>query len=93
MARSFAGAGTAIVTPFTPSGELDEPALRRLLRRQIEARIDVLVPCGTTGESATMTAAERNPIRLILEPWPRQPYCLPHLLAFSQALRAPEWAQ
>jgi 4-hydroxy-tetrahydrodipicolinate synthase len=60
MARSFAGAGTALVTPFTPAGDLDEAALRRLVRRQIEARIDVLVPCGTTGESATMTPAEQE---------------------------------
>jgi 4-hydroxy-tetrahydrodipicolinate synthase len=60
MARSFAGAGTALVTPFTRSGSLDEPALRRLVRRQVEARIDVLVPCGTTGESVTMTADEQK---------------------------------
>ena len=58
--RSFAGAGTALVTPFTPTGELDEAALRRLVRRQIEAKTDVLVPCGTTGEAATMTAAEQD---------------------------------
>src|SRR6185503_14821307 len=58
--RSFAGAGTALVTPFTPSGDLDEAALRKLVRRQIDAKIDVLVPCGTTGESATMTAAEQE---------------------------------
>jgi 4-hydroxy-tetrahydrodipicolinate synthase len=57
---SFAGAGVALVTPFTPSGELDEPALRRLVRRQVEGGIDVLVPCGTTGEAATMTAAEQE---------------------------------
>ncbi|PYQ54997.1 MAG: 4-hydroxy-tetrahydrodipicolinate synthase [Acidobacteria bacterium] len=60
MARSFAGAGTALVTPFTKSGSLDEAALRRLVRRQVEARIDVLVPCGTTGESVTMSAEEQN---------------------------------
>jgi 4-hydroxy-tetrahydrodipicolinate synthase len=60
MARSFAGAGTALVTPFTRSGALDEAALRRLVRRQVEARIDVLVPCGTTGESVTMTADEQK---------------------------------
>jgi 4-hydroxy-tetrahydrodipicolinate synthase len=60
MARSFAGAGTALVTPFTRSGSLDEPALRRLVRRQVEAKIDVLVPCGTTGESVTMTAEEQQ---------------------------------
>ncbi len=60
MARSFAGAGTALVTPFTNSGALDEAALRRLVKRQVEARIDVLVPCGTTGESVTMTADEQK---------------------------------
>jgi 4-hydroxy-tetrahydrodipicolinate synthase len=60
MARSFAGAGTALVTPFTKTGALDEAALRRLVRRQVEARIDVLVPCGTTGESATMTFDEQK---------------------------------
>ena len=58
MARSFAGAGVALVTPFTRDGALDEAALRRLVRRQVEGGIDVLVPCGTTGESATLTAAE-----------------------------------
>jgi 4-hydroxy-tetrahydrodipicolinate synthase len=60
MRRSFAGAGVALVTPFTPSGELDEPALRRLVRRQVQDGIDVLVPCGTTGEAATMTDAEQE---------------------------------
>ena len=59
-ARSFAGAGTALVTPFTPDGALDEAALRKLVRRQIEAKIDVLVPCGTTGEAVTMSAAEQE---------------------------------
>jgi 4-hydroxy-tetrahydrodipicolinate synthase len=60
MARSFAGAGTALVTPFTKSGSLDENALRRLVRRQVKAGIDVLVPCGTTGEAATMTEDEQK---------------------------------
>jgi 4-hydroxy-tetrahydrodipicolinate synthase len=58
--RSFAGAGVALVTPFTPTGDLDEAALRRLVRRQVEGGIDVLVPCGTTGESVTLTAAEQQ---------------------------------
>jgi 4-hydroxy-tetrahydrodipicolinate synthase len=62
MTRSFAGAGTALVTPFTKSGSLDENALRRLVRRQVEARIDVLVPCGTTGEAATMTEDEQKQV-------------------------------
>src|SRR5262245_61257894 len=60
MRRSFAGAGVALATPFTTSGELDEPALRRLVRRQVQDGIDVLVPCGTTGEAATMTDAEQE---------------------------------
>ncbi len=58
MARSFAGAGVALVTPFTKDGGLDEAALRRLVKRQVGEGIDVLVPCGTTGESATLTTAE-----------------------------------
>src|SRR5262245_35810934 len=60
MRRSFAGAGVALVTPFTPAGELDEPALRRLVQRQVDEGIDVLVPCGTTGESVTRTADEQK---------------------------------
>ena len=59
-ARSFAGAGTALVTPFTKDGALDEAALRKLIRRQIEAKIDVLVPCGTTGEAVTMSPEEQE---------------------------------
>jgi 4-hydroxy-tetrahydrodipicolinate synthase len=59
MGRSFAGAGTALVTPFTREGALDEAALRRLVRRQVEGGIDLLVPCGTTGESATLSSDEQ----------------------------------
>jgi 4-hydroxy-tetrahydrodipicolinate synthase len=54
----FTGTGTALVTPFRLDGSLDEPALRRLVLRQIEAGIDFLVPCGTTGESPTLTHEE-----------------------------------
>lgn len=53
------GAFTALVTPFTRSGDLDETALQRLLQRQLEAGIDGLVPCGTTGESPTLSSDER----------------------------------
>jgi 4-hydroxy-tetrahydrodipicolinate synthase len=60
MSRSFAGAGVALVTPFTPSGGLDEQALRKLVKRQVDEGIDVLVPCGTTGESVTLTAEEQK---------------------------------
>jgi len=54
----FTGCGTALVTPFRSDQSLDEPALRRLVRRQIDAGINFLVPCGTTGESPTLTRAE-----------------------------------
>ncbi|MGH9686656.1 MAG: 4-hydroxy-tetrahydrodipicolinate synthase [Candidatus Acidiferrales bacterium] len=56
----FTGCGTALVTPFRRDFSLDEEALRRLVRRQIEAGINFLVPCGTTGESPTLTAAEQK---------------------------------
>jgi len=54
----FAGCGTALVTPFRKDLSLDESTLRALVRRQIEAGIDFLCPCGTTGESPTLTHAE-----------------------------------
>lgn len=54
----FTGCGTAMVTPFRMDGSLDEPTLRRLIQRQIEHGIDFLVPCGTTGESPTLTRDE-----------------------------------
>jgi 4-hydroxy-tetrahydrodipicolinate synthase len=54
----FTGCGTALVTPFARDFTVDERALRRLVRRQIDAGIDFLVPCGTTGESPTLTRAE-----------------------------------
>jgi 4-hydroxy-tetrahydrodipicolinate synthase len=54
----FTGCGTALVTPFNEDLSLDESTLRRLVRRQIDAGINFLVPCGTTGESPTLTRAE-----------------------------------
>src|ERR1700675_3731063 len=54
----FTGCGTAMVTPFRQSGSVDEATLRRLVQRQIDAGIDFLVPCGTTGESPTLTYEE-----------------------------------
>jgi 4-hydroxy-tetrahydrodipicolinate synthase len=54
----FQGCGTALVTPFRSDLSLDEEALRRLLRRQIEGGIHFLVPCGTTGENPTLTREE-----------------------------------
>jgi 4-hydroxy-tetrahydrodipicolinate synthase len=55
----FTGCGTAMVTPFRQDQSLDESALRRLVRRQVDAGINFLVPCGTTGESPTLTRAEQ----------------------------------
>ncbi len=54
----FTGCGTALVTPFRADRSLDETALRRLVRRQIDAGIDFLVPCGTTGENPSLSLPE-----------------------------------
>jgi 4-hydroxy-tetrahydrodipicolinate synthase len=54
----FEGCGTALITPFRQDLSLDEAAMRRLVERQILSGIDFLVPCGTTGESPTLTRAE-----------------------------------
>lgn len=54
----FQGCGTAMVTPFRQDLSLDEDCLRRLVRRQVEAGIHFLVPCGTTGENPTLTREE-----------------------------------
>src|ERR1700743_2682161 len=54
----FTGCGTALVTPFLRDQSLDEATLRKLVRRQIDAGINFLVPCGTTGESPTLTREE-----------------------------------
>ena len=59
MRTNWTGVGTALVSPFTTSGDLDEQAVRRLGRRQIDAGIHFLVPCGSTGENPTLTFAER----------------------------------
>src|SRR5437764_12476668 len=54
----FTGCGTALVTPFRRDRSVDESVLRALVSRQIDAGIDFLVPCGTTGESPTLTHQE-----------------------------------
>ena len=66
MRTPFTGCGTALVTPFTRSGSVDEAAVRRLGRRQIDAGVHFLVPVGTTGESPTLSLAERVRIVEIL---------------------------
>jgi len=52
------GCATAIVTPFKADGAIDEERMRALVDRQIKGGVQLLVPCGTTGESATMTEDE-----------------------------------
>ncbi|MEO6323385.1 MAG: 4-hydroxy-tetrahydrodipicolinate synthase [Thermoanaerobaculia bacterium] len=59
-ATRLSGVYTALVTPFDPSGALDEPALRRLVKRQIASGVAGLVPCGTTGESVTLDPEEHE---------------------------------
>src|SRR5256885_4414379 len=62
------GCATALVTPFKEGGEIDEDRLRAFLEYQIEGGIQLLVPCGTTGESVTMTEEEdQRVIRLAVE--------------------------
>src|SRR5262249_19413127 len=55
----FKGTGTAIVTPFTNKGEIDEKALRKLVDFQIEGGVEAILPSGTTGESATLSDEEQ----------------------------------
>jgi 4-hydroxy-tetrahydrodipicolinate synthase len=52
------GCGTALVTPFSQDGAIDENALRNLVAWQVESGIDFLIPCGTTGETPTLTHDE-----------------------------------
>jgi 4-hydroxy-tetrahydrodipicolinate synthase len=59
MRTPFTGVGTALVTPFRPDGTVDETAVRRLVRRQIEGGIHFLSPCGTTGEAPTLSHTEK----------------------------------
>jgi 4-hydroxy-tetrahydrodipicolinate synthase len=64
----FTGTGTALITPFRSDGSLDETTLRSLVKRQIDAGINFLVPCGTTGESPTLSHAEHlRVVELTLE--------------------------
>jgi 4-hydroxy-tetrahydrodipicolinate synthase len=60
MRTPFTGCGTALVTPFTATGAVDEERVRRLARRQIEAGVHFLAPCGTTGEAPTLSPEERR---------------------------------
>ncbi|MGH9388749.1 MAG: 4-hydroxy-tetrahydrodipicolinate synthase, partial [Vicinamibacteria bacterium] len=59
MSTQWQGTFTALVTPFGDDGSVDEGALERLIRFQIEGGVDGIVPCGTTGESATLSDKEK----------------------------------
>jgi 4-hydroxy-tetrahydrodipicolinate synthase len=68
MTKRLAGCGTALVTPFKQDGSVDERALRALVDWQIAEAVHFLVPCGSTGEAATMTAEEqRRVIEIVVE--------------------------
>lgn len=60
MRTPFTGVGTALVTPFTRDGSLDTAAVSRLARRQLDAGVHILVPCGTTGETPTLSVDEKR---------------------------------
>jgi len=63
MRTPFTGVGTALITPFTKDGSLDESAVKRLVKRQIEGGVHFLSPCGTTGEAPTLT--HRDKLRVV----------------------------
>ena len=68
MTFDWSGCGTALVTPFTASGAVDEARVRRLAARQVDAGVHFLVPCGTTGENPTLSGAEqRRIVELVVE--------------------------
>src|SRR5207247_10428538 len=58
--KRFQGTGTAMITPFKSDGSVDEKALRRFVDFQIDGGVDMLLPCGTTGEGATLNSEERD---------------------------------
>ncbi len=68
MRTSFTGVGTALITPFRHDGSIDEAAVKRLVRRQVEAGIHFVSPCGTTGEAPTLSHDEKlRVVELVLE--------------------------
>ena len=62
MPLDFSGVHTAIVTPFQADGSVDHDALSALVERQVAAGLSGIVPCGTTGESPTLTAKEKEEV-------------------------------
>jgi 4-hydroxy-tetrahydrodipicolinate synthase len=68
MRTPFSGVGTALITPFKKDGSVDEAAVKRLARRQIDAGVHFLSPCGTTGEAPTLSHEEKvRVVELVVE--------------------------
>jgi 4-hydroxy-tetrahydrodipicolinate synthase len=66
--KTFQGTGTAMITPFKSDGSIDENALRRFVDFQIEGGVDMLLPCGTTGEGATLEPDETDRVvQIVIE--------------------------
>lgn len=66
--RQWTGVGTALVTPFKPDGSLDEVAIKALAKRQVDAGVHFVSPCGTTGEAPTLSADEKvRVVALVVE--------------------------
>ena len=66
--KSFQGTGTAMITPFKADGTIDEKSLRRFVDFQIDGGVDMLLPCGTTGEGATLDEQETDRvIQIVIE--------------------------
>jgi 4-hydroxy-tetrahydrodipicolinate synthase len=66
--KAFQGTGTALITPFKSDGSVDEKALRHFVDFQIEGGVDMLLPCGTTGEGATLDSDEADRVvQIVIE--------------------------
>ncbi len=65
--RQLRGCGTALLTPFTPSGEIDEAALRAFVEWQVSEGVHSVIPCGSTGEAVTLRPAEHRVVEITVE--------------------------
>src|SRR5262245_13383857 len=66
--KQFQGTGTALITPFQNDGSIDEAALRGLVEMQVRDGVDMWLPCGTTGEGATLEADETDRVvRIVID--------------------------
>src|SRR5206468_7950221 len=66
--KPFQGTGTAMITPFKSDGSVDEKTLRRFVDFQIDGHVDMLLPCGTTGEGGTLDENETDRVvQIVIE--------------------------